>query len=77
MIGRGFIRALGARDDSSVLLKDYIARSQAELSGDRPVLGRMKELLAYWAEGSPIWRRLWPVVKICRTVEELLSLTPR
>ena len=76
MIGRGFIRALGARDDSSVLLKDYMVRSQAELSGDRPVLGRMKELLAYWAEGSQLWRRLWPVVKICRTVEELSSLIP-
>ena len=77
MVGRGFIRALGARDDSSSLLKDYISRSQAELSGDRPVLGRMKELLAYWAEGSPLWRRLWPVVKICRSVDELLSLLPR
>ena len=77
MIGRGFIRALGTRDDSSILLKDYIARSQAELSGDRPVLGRMKELLAYWAEGSPLWRCLWPVVKMCHSVDELLSLLPR
>ncbi len=74
MVGRGFVRALGARADSTELLRDYIARSQAELSGDRPVLGRMKELLAYWAESSPRWHRLWPLVKICRNVEELLSI---
>ena len=77
MVGRAFVRSLGGRDDSSALLKAYMARSATELSGDRPVLGRMKELLAYWAEGSPLWRRLWPVVKICRTVDELLSLLPR
>ena len=77
MVGRGFVRALGARGDAVALLRDYISRSQAELDGDRPVLGRMKELLAYWAEGSPQWRRLWPVVKICRSVDELLGLLPR
>ena len=76
MVGRGFVRSLGERGDSPELLRKYIARSQSELSGDRPVLGRMKELLAYWAEGSPRWRRLWPMVKICRTVDELLSLIP-
>ena len=76
MVGRGFVRSLGERGDSPELLRKYIIRSQSELSGDRPVLGRMKELLAYWAEGSPRWRRLWPMVKICRTVDELLSLTP-
>ena len=74
MVGRGLVRALGARPDAAELLRDYIARSQAELSGDRPVLGRMKELLAYWTESSPRWHRLWPMVKICRTVEELLSI---
>lgn len=76
MVGRGFIRALGARADAVTLLRAYIASSRAELCGDRPVLGRMKELLAYWAEGSSFWRRLWPVVKICRSVDELLSLLP-
>ena len=74
MVGRGFVRELGTRPDSAELLRDYIARSQTELSGDRPVLGRMKELLAYWAESSPRWHRLWPLVKICRSVEELLSI---
>ncbi len=29
----------------------------------------MKELVAYWRE-LPRWRRLWPSVKIARTVEE-------
>ena len=74
MVGRSFIRQLGAREDANDLLRDYIARSQKELCGDRPVLGRMKELMTYWAEGSARWRRLWPVVKVCRSVEELLSL---
>ena len=74
MVGRAFIRALGARPDAGALLRAYIARSCAELCGARPVLGRMKELLAYWAEGSAHWRRLWPVVKLCRTVAELESL---
>lgn len=76
MVGRGFVRALGARADAVALLRAYIASSMTELCGDRPVLGRMKELLAYWAEGSSFWRRLWPVVKICRSVDELLSLLP-
>ena len=75
MVGRSFVRALGARDDSGELLRRYVAISQAELSGDRPVLGRMKELLTYWTEVSPRWRRLWPVAKTCRTVDELLLLT--
>jgi len=74
MVGRGFVRELGTRPDAAELLRDYVARSQTELSGDRPVLGRMKELLAYWAESAPRWRRLWSLVKICRSVEELLSI---
>ena len=65
--------ALGARADAGDLLRAYIARSRAELCGDAPVLGRMKELLTYWC-AVPRWKRLWPVVKLCRTVDELLSL---
>ena len=70
MIGRGFIRWLGTRTDATDLLNRYIAASQAELCGDRPVLGRMKELIAYWKD-LPRWRRRWNVIKICRTVDEL------
>ena len=73
MVGRAFVRALGARADATDLLRAYVARSQAELCGDVPVLGRMKELLTYWC-AVPRWKRLWPVVKLCRTVDELLSL---
>ena len=69
MIGRSFVRWLGTREDSDELLGRYIVASQAELCGDRPVLGRMKELISYWL-GTPRWRRLWPVLKMCRTVEE-------
>lgn len=73
MVGRACVRALGARADAADLLRAYVARSQAELCGDVPVLGRMKELLTYWC-AVPRWKRLWPVVKLCRTVDELLSL---
>ena len=72
MIGRSFIRYLGTRDDSDELLGRYIAASQAELCGDRPVLGRMKELIAYWKD-LPRWQRRWSVIKLCRTVDELRS----
>ena len=72
MIGRGFIRWLGTREDSDELLNRYIVASQAELCGDRPVLGRMKELIAYWKD-LPRWKRRWNVVKLCRTVDELKS----
>ena len=71
MVGRAFVRALGARADAAALLARYVAASREELGGDRPVLGRMKELLAYWTE-TPRWRRLWPVLKIARTADELL-----
>lgn len=70
MIGRAFVRHLGMRDDVAACLARYVALSQEELSGDHPVLGRLKELLAYWQE-IPRWRRLWPAVKICRSVDEL------
>ena len=76
MVGRAFVRALGARADAGDLLRAYIARSREELCGDVPVLGRMKELLTYWC-AVPRWKRLWPVVKLCRTVDELLSLVGR
>ena len=76
MVGRGFVRALGTRPDATALLRGYLNRSCAELSGDRPVLGRMKELLAYWKD-LPIWKRLWPSVKICRTVGELRAVLPQ
>ena len=73
MIGRGFVRYLGTREDADALVRRYVAASQRELSGDRPVLGRMKELLAYWKDLSA-WRRRWNVLKICRSVDELLSI---
>jgi len=73
MIGRGFLRYLGARDDSAELLRRYIAASQAELHGDRPLLGRMKELVAYWKD-LPRWRRKWDIVKLCRSTAELISV---
>ena len=70
MIGRAFIRQLGMRDDIDDLLSKYIDASTAELCGPSPVLGRMKELIAYWKD-LPRWKRLWPVIKIARTLDEL------
>ncbi len=70
MIGRAFIRQLGMRDDIGELLSRYIDASTAELCGPSPVLGRIKELIAYWKD-LPRWKRLWPVVKIARTLDEL------
>ena len=72
MIGRPFIRWLGTRDDVGELVERYVAASQGELCGDRPVLGRMKELLAYWKD-LPQWKRRWNVIKLCRSVDELRS----
>lgn len=70
MIGRSFIRSLGDRPDTDDLLRRYVAASCEELDGDRPVLGRIKELLSYWKD-LPRWRRKWPILKICRSVDEL------
>ena len=70
MIGRAFIRQLGMRDDIGELLSKYIDASTAELCGPSPVLGRMKELIAYWKD-LPRWKRLWPIIKIARTIDEL------
>lgn len=70
MVGRSFIRALGGREDSAALLWGYVEASRAELCGAWPVLGRVKELVSYW-RGWPRWGRLWPTVKICRSLEEL------
>ena len=73
MIGRAFIRSLGARDDSRELLRRYAEASQAELFGDRPLLGRMKELVSYWKD-LPQWRRRWGMVKVCSSAAEFFSV---
>ena len=73
MVGRAFVRSLGARADARDLLLRYVAASAAELSGDRPVLGRIKELVSYWKD-LPAWRQKWNLLKICRTVDELRTI---
>jgi tRNA-dihydrouridine synthase len=75
MIGRAFVRSLGVRCDAAARLADYIARLRRGLSGDASVLGHVKELVAYWRDEAP-WRRVWPVLKLTRTVDELLSSLP-
>jgi len=70
MVGRSFIRYLGTREDIGELLDRYVEASQTELCGERPVLGRMKELLAYWKD-LPQWKRRWPILKLARSLGEL------
>ena len=70
MVGRAFVRHLGERGDIAALLDRYVEASRAELCGERPVIGRLKELISYWRD-IPSWRRLWPVVKIARSLAEL------
>ena len=71
MVGRAFIRSLGEREDAGELLARYAEASRRELSGDRAVLGRLKELVAYWRP-LPAWSRRWNAIKICRTLDEFL-----
>lgn len=73
MIGRAFLRDLGARRDSRKLLGRYAAALRKKLCGPRPVLGAVKELASYWKAAEP-WSRLWNVLKMCRTLDELDSV---
>ena len=73
MVGRSFIRSLGERENIRERLKAYIEVSRTELSGERPVLGRIKELVAYWQD-SPRWHRHWQTIKLVRTIEELRAI---
>ena len=70
MIGRPFLRYLGEREDIGELLDRYVAASVVELCGERPVIGRLKELLAYWKD-LPRWNRRWQVAKLARSLSEL------
>ena len=72
MVGRSFLRSLGERDDIGALLNRYIEASAAELCGDKSVLGRLKELIAYWKD-LPRWHRRWQILKLCRNISELRS----
>lgn len=71
MVGRAFVRNLALREDACEMLAAYLDATTAELCGRSSVLGRMKELLAYWREASPEWRRRWEKIKLCRTPDEL------
>lgn len=73
MVGRAFVRSLGEREDARELIIRYIEASSRELSGDRPVLGRIKELLSYWKD-LPRWSRRWNLIKICRSTDELRAV---
>ena len=77
MVGRPFVGNLALREDASTLLAAYLDATDHELCGRSSVLGRMKELLSYWREASPAWRRRWEKIKLCRTIAELRIAIPR
>lgn len=70
MVGRGFIRHLADLADIGERLDAYIRATTEELCGERPVIGRIKELLAYWKD-LPRWRRRWSVAKLAASLDEL------
>lgn len=70
MVGRPFVVSLGKLSDSRELLLNYIDQSAAELHGQRPVLGRIKELVSYWQD-IPYWKNRWPLVKTATSLAEL------
>ena len=70
MVGRSFLRGLAARSDIAELLECYIEQSKLELFGDKPVVGRLKELISYFAQDSS-WKRRWQTIKLARSLDEL------
>lgn len=74
MVGRPFVRSLASRPDSEALLAAYAEASMAELGCERPVLGRLKELVSYWrCEGR--WERRWRAAKLATSLDEFLAAT--
>jgi tRNA-dihydrouridine synthase B len=83
MIGRGLavdpfmmesIRAGNQVDRDIAKLKlfldQYLVDCEEELSGNNPVMGRVKELWNYLHTGLVQGKRIWDSVKICRSVDE-------
>ena len=54
----------------SSFLDAYLIACEKELSGNNPVMGRVKELWSYLHTGVIGGRRIWDSVKICRSVDE-------
>ena len=73
MVGRSFLRDLAIRPDITELLERYIKETKTELFGDKPVVGRLKELISYFAE-NPSWKRRWQTVKLARSLDELAAV---
>ena len=73
MCGRAFVRFLGARSDSPGLLDGYIRDSLAEGASPGAVLGRMKELLSYWA-ALPAWAEVWSKAKKARSLDSFCEV---
>ena len=53
---------------------DYLDATRAELFGDKPVLGRMKELWFYLHHAVPRGEKLLRSIQLCATVEEYRSI---
>jgi len=51
-------------------LDSYLEMCVEELSGNNPVMGRVKELWSYLHTGLVQGNRIWDSIKICRSVDE-------
>ena len=71
MIGRAFIRHLGKQKTAADFLSRYAQSSLDELKSPHAVLGRMKELLAYWQD-LPHWKKIWPIAKLAHNLDDFL-----
>lgn len=87
MIGRGILRdpfligdiRAGCRqprneETLSRFLSAYLERCSQEQCGERPVLGRMKELWTYLQHALPHGEQLWKSIRLCRTLDEYRRL---
>ena len=55
-------------------LSAYLERCSQEQCGERPVLGRMKELWTYLRYSVPQGEQLWKSIRLCRTLDEYRRL---
>lgn len=74
MIGRAFIRSLGEKENAADFIARYAAASLEELTSPHAVLGRMKELLAYWQD-LPRWKKVWRIAKLAHNLDDFLRAT--
>ncbi len=73
MVGRAFVRSLGEQETAADFIQHYATISLEELHSPAPVLGRMKELLAYWKD-LPRWKKVWSIAKLAHNLDDFLRI---